>query len=369
MTRAHMMMAPLIASVLSSGLCATRSTEHNHTDVDACKLLVARLGCGTALGSSDGSSDDANGLTVTNVCPVACPNAAATKGQEQTTLKFSITSDTAIDWHFVGGGAASAPVGTGTFSPWLQEPELTGGWLRPSSMATPEDGQLAIHTVSAFTTFNVSFEFIMGQSPGPAFCWSTAAFVFQATDAQHYRTFEFPSQGQQLRAEHFWAQVSTVQDKSGWRETNSMQGPVHGVTSAQNWPHTVNASLGSDGMLHLWVDGRPLVPVHVGTSTGYIGLATYNLLGADVARVRNVMVVGNTAPAKSFDKSVGMGRGFAVLKVPKPAKGVITTTRVGNMVRAPNGDLIAGNDINLLRTKDGTSWTAQVCLSLVLSCS
>ena len=42
----------------------------------------------------------------------------------------------------------------------------------------------------------------------------------------------------------------------------------------------MRAELGADGWLKAWVDGRPLAPVHVGATAGYLGLATYNLLGA-----------------------------------------------------------------------------------------
>ena len=101
-------------------------------------------------------------------------------------------------------------------------------------------------------------------------------------------------------------QIAHVHDH-GWRETISMQGPVHGVTSGNSWPHHARAALTADGMLAVWVDGRPLTPVHVGAQAGYLGLATYNLLGNDVARVANVTVTGAVASASAFDRSVELG--------------------------------------------------------------
>ena len=275
-----------------------------------------------------------------------------------TALKFSM-ADTS-DWYFAGGGKESAPPQTGEFGTWIEENET--GWLRPASLkATPEDGMIAIHTKTAFTTFNVSFDFVVGQGP-KAECWSSPAFVFAAKDAQHFKTLEFPVQGQQNRAEHFWAQVNSVRDSSGWRESLSMQGPIHGVTSGNSWPHAVRATLGSDGLLFAWIDGRPLQPVQVGTAAGYLGLTTYNILANDAARVKNVQVVGQSAPsAKPFDKSIGMGRGFVVVPGTDPGgdcksfpcNGVVGDSRhVGHMVRAPNGDLIAPNGGTQLRTKD-----------------
>ena len=145
-----------------------------------------------------------------------------------------------------------------------------------------------------------------------------------------------------------------------------MQGPVHGVTSGNSWPHTARASLGSDGMLRVWVDGRPLLPVEVGLTSGYIGLASYNLLGNDVGRVKHVTVVGETdGAAPAFDKTVPMGRGFHVVAPPGTnaceqgkSVGCVVTTHVARMVRAPNGDLIAPNGGTLLRTKDnGSTWS------------
>ena len=145
-----------------------------------------------------------------------------------------------------------------------------------------------------------------------------------------------------------------------------MQGPVHGVTSGNSWAHRARVELHADGLLHTWVDGRPLRPVDVGVAPGYVGLASYNLLGNDVGRVRNVAVTGMlTATTTPFDRTVQLGRGFTNIEVPGKkacghgeAAGCVTTTHVGRMVRAPNGDLIAPNGATLLRTMDnGTTWT------------
>ena len=355
------MLTPLLLLSLASGATTTSGDE-------ACAKLAERLGCRAPLAAAGGPS--AGGLTVADTCPSACPSPsnASTAGATAaaaapTALTFSMADIS--DWHFAGGGKESAPPQTGAFGAWLEENKT--GWLRPISMATPEDGMLAIHTKTAFTTFNVSFDFIVGQGP-KAECWSPPAFVFAAKDAQHFKTLEFPYQGQQNRAEHFWAQVNRVSDSSGWRESLSMQGPVHGVTSGNSWPHTVRATLGNDGLLFVWVDGRPLEPVQVGTAAGYLGLATYNILGNDVARFKNVQVVGQAAAA-SFDMSVGMGRGFTVIPGTDPigawVNGAWRTTskytgdsrHVGHMVRAPNGDYIAPNGGSQLRTKDGKAWT------------
>ena len=71
------------------------------------------------------------------------------------------------------------------------------------------------------------------------------------------------------------------------------------VTSANGWPHSVRAELDGTSTLRVWVDGRPLPPVALGPVGvhGYLGLATYNLLGNDLARVVNVTVTAVLAPA------------------------------------------------------------------------
>lgn len=357
----------------------------------ACLQLAASLGCGATLTALNASSSalagkeiadesdppfeptlltrvlncdlnaicslaDSGGVLVSDVCPAACLPIPALSdsgavGVEQT-VTFSLEGESQADWFFAGDAKK-----------WVQE--AGSGWLVPDSMATPEDGNIAVLTKYSFSTFNATFDFVVGQGPN-AECWSTAAFVFQATDAQHYKVVEFPYQGQQNRAEHFWATVSVVSDSSGWREAISMQGPVHGVTSGNSWAHRARVELHANGLLHTWVDGRPLQPVDVGMTPGYVGLASYNLLGNDVGRVRNVAVNGELAtPTPPFDRTVQLGRSFTNIEVPGKkacghgeAAGCVTTTHVGRMVRAPNGDLIAPNGATLLRTMDnGTTWT------------
>ena len=326
------------------------------TAAAACLHLAATLGCGARLTAVNGSSSPApqssSVVLVSDVCLGACPPPASAVQAAEQTVTFSITDVSEADWFFAGDAKK-----------WVEQPG--SGWIIPDSMKTPEDGNLAVLTQFSFSTFNATFDFVVGQG-ADAECWSTAAFVFQATDAQHFKVVEFPYQGQQNRAEHFWATVSEVSDSSGWRATKSMQGPVHGVTSGNSWPHSARVELHADGLLYTWVDGRPLQPVNVGVASGYVGLASYNLLGNDVGRVRNVAVRGVLAGAPApFDKTLQLGRGFTNIEVPgKKAcgggqgAGCVTTTHVGRMVRAPNGDLIAPNGATLLRTVDnGTTWT------------
>ena len=64
----------------------------------------------------------------------------------------------------------------------------------------------------------------------------------------------------------------------------------------------------------------------VGATAGYLGLATYNLLGNEVARVGNVNVVGAVdGTAAPFDKTVRIGRGFTDIEA-GPKVGVTQRT-------------------------------------------
>ena len=152
---------------------------------------------------------------------LAAANAAVP--ELKTTLTFSLADPS--QWHYAGTNIANATKDKGLDVPgiWTQAlgPGIDGPtkWILPASKATSEDGQLAVLTTQAFTTFNVSFDFTLGLPCGDTpVCefevWGTAAFVFQATDSQHFTMLEFPYQGQQNRAEHFWAHVTKVQPRA-----------------------------------------------------------------------------------------------------------------------------------------------------------
>ena len=135
---------------------------------------------------------DGAGLTVADVCPTPCATARAPEaGANNKTVTFGFADPS--DWFF----ASTLKEGKRVVRKWLEEPQT--GWLRPESMTTPEDGDLAVLTTAAFATFDASFDFVVGQGPA-AECWSTAAFVFGAKSAQDFWTVEFPYQGQQNRA-------------------------------------------------------------------------------------------------------------------------------------------------------------------------
>ena len=152
---------------------------------------MSTQGCGAVLGP-DGAGGEGQTVTVADVCPTACvagadePEAGANK-----TVTFGFADPS--DWFF----ASTLKEGKRVVRKWLEEPQT--GWLRPESMATPEDGDLAVLTTAAFAPFAASFDFVVGQGPA-AECWSTAAFVFGAKSAQDFWTVEFPYQGQQNRA-------------------------------------------------------------------------------------------------------------------------------------------------------------------------
>jgi len=89
---------------------------------------------------------------------------------------------------------------------------------------------------------------------------------------------DFPTIGQQYRAEHFWATISKV-DERGYREGLHME-MVHGVSSAIGLWHKARIQVQGDE-IRVWVDGRPVTAVHDATypGPGRIGLATYSGYG------------------------------------------------------------------------------------------
>ena len=113
-------------------------------------------------------------------------------------LTFNL-ADPSQQWHFAGTNIANATKDKAHDVPgiWVQEEAGPNHWIRPASRATSEDGQLAVLTTEAFTTFNVSFDFTLGlPCAGAPTCefevWGTAAFVFGAIDSQHFKMLEFP---------------------------------------------------------------------------------------------------------------------------------------------------------------------------------
>ena len=170
-------------------------------------------------------------------------------------------------WSYVG-----EPWVVSAFGDWAEP--VRGFWSEAPEHAIAEDGNFAFYTQRAFTTFSASATFRM-LAP-----WSGAAFVFGAANASSFFQVEFPSTGQQARAEHAWVTLSSV-DSAGIRTARYLHGPVGGVTSQPGFEHTMQVTLDESAMLHVRIDGRPIPAYHLPEALenpGYVGFGTCNMV-------------------------------------------------------------------------------------------
>ena len=319
-----------------------------------CTSVVALLGCAGDLSVTDPVLPP--GTSVAEFCAVECslqPAAAAGDYMYAATNGYNHHHDDANqqvrlqmnqkDWAVLG-------------PPW------TGNTI-DSDLITPtgdvaEDGNLAIFTAQAFATFELSYSFMMTDQPMGD--WSSPGVVFAARNSSGgYYVVDVPSQGQQFRGESQWATVSRVDPQgSGIRAGLAME-RMPGVTSTPGVLHSARVRLDESGTLSVWIDGRPMPPLALGPQppTGFLGLATYSLMGGGARAIyHNVTVAaGWTAPAAPLVFAAASG-------LPRPWRAVAawnTSTSVGNMVKAgSSGELLAINGGRLLRSSDdGLSWT------------
>ena len=209
------------------------------------------------------------------------------------------------------------------------------------------DENLAFYTSRAYADFEAEWEFRWDVT------WGNAGLVFRARDAQHYYMVHFPVVGQHYRAEHFWACISKV-GENGFVEVLNME-MVHGVSSTQSLWHKVRVVM-EGNEIRVWVDGRPLSVVKDDTYSepGYVGLSTYCTLETPVnvkSSFRNLRIRGQEAQAPAWDPAVQPVRNW--FNIPDAVG-----TACGNMVRAPNGELLLTTDEGMVvrSPDDGRTW-------------
>ena len=225
----------------------------------------------TAIMFSIGAAD-AQPITRTAAAPAAAPT-----GRDSFPLQ---PAEHGGQWDFVGLPWVSSAAGDWT-------PPLTpGNWSEAPEHSIADDGNFAFYIGRTFTTFTAEFEFRM-LSP-----WAGAGFVFGAgADAGTASTkngttsfylLEFPSTGQQARAEHAWLTLSSVDAATGVRSAHYLH-QLGGVTSQNGFAHRLRLTLDARGLLSAWVDGRPVPPFLLGRAAvarpGCVGYSSYNVLG------------------------------------------------------------------------------------------
>ena len=234
---------------------------------------------------------------------------------------------------------------------------INGQWQQDEdgTLSAPENlthENLLFFVDRVYLDFEAEFEFRLDT------LFTTAALLFRAADAQHYYAIDFPVVGQQSRAEHFWATVSTV-DKTTWRRGLHMQ-MVPGVTSTQAYWHKARVVVQGDA-IRVWVNGRPVSTVHDTTypAPGFIGLATYEGYSAkNKSLFRNLRVTGRALPPPAWDDSI-QPECRRVIIHPGPAGSCGK-----NFCRLADGQLVVQSTGRICRSDDnGRTWSLgnEVC--------
>lgn len=215
---------------------------------------------------------------------------------------------------------------------------------------------LAFYLPQAFTDVTVEFELMASYRETGS---GDAGVILRAQDANHYYWVRFPWCGQQLRAKHFWAAISRV-DESGYIR-NLRLAMMPGVPSETDRWYKLRVECAGE-RIQVWVDGRP-GPVVTDASfrAGRIGFAGYGGFS-----VRNVKVAGSAAPAQPWDAETRLPRNWF-----HPAPSIAGGQNMPSICRAPGGDLLLAipseNATFLVRSIDnGRTWGAPQELPAVL---
>jgi hypothetical protein len=232
------------------------------------------------------------------------------------------------EWHFINGG-------------WTEEEG------RINSPQTGDTHALAFHLPQAFSDVTAEFEFMASYRETGS---GDAGIILRAQDANHYYWVRFPWCGQQLRAKHFWAAISRV-DESGYIR-NLRLAMVPGVPSETNRWYSVRVEC-KGAQIRVWVDGRP-GPVATDASfrAGRVGLAGYGGFS-----FRNVRIGGKPTRAEAWNAELRPPRNWI-----HPAPTLKGGQNMASVCRAPGGDLLllipSEKSTFLVRSADnGRTWS------------
>jgi len=223
--------------------------------------------------------------------------------------------------------------------------EGEGGRINPPE--TRDSHSLAFYQPQAFDDLTAEFDLMMSFRETGA---GDAGIMLRARDANHYYWVRFPWCGQQLRAKHFWAAISKV-DETGYIR-NLKLAMIPGVPSETDRWYAVRVECRGE-QIRVWVDGR-LGPTVTDASfrAGRVGLAGYG--GFSFRRVR---VKGAAAPLKGWN---------AELRPPQnwfhPAPSLVGGQNMPSLCRTPGGHLLLAipseKGTFLVRSEDnGRTWS------------
>ena len=251
----------------------------------------------------------------------------------------------AIGLNYCSAKGDEPMIGFGDGSRWKC---LGGKWagdgpsfIPPATPRVRNTHSRAFHVGNAWSDLTAEFEY----SPGP---WEagagTAGFILRARDGGHYYVVQFPWVGQAYRSKHFWAGLAKVSGDGYVRYLKFRVVP--GVASEIDRWYSVKVE--ADGpRVRAWVDGRLAVDVSDDTySSGFVGLSGYGGYS-----FRNLRVTGKKHEPPGWDDAVTIARPWVELPVP-------STMPTGCV--APNGDVLLGSGMTLLRSTDkGRTWNKE----------
>jgi hypothetical protein len=184
---------------------------------------------------------------------------------------------------------------------------------------------LAFYLPHAFSDVTAEFDLMTSYRETGS---GDAGIILRASDANHYYWIRFPWCGQQLRAKHFWAAISAV-DESGYIR-NLAFAMIPGVPSETDRWYNVRVEC-AGSQIRVWVDGRrgPAV-TDSRFARGRVGFAGYGGFA-----LRNVRVSGNPQPAEPWDANVQPPRNWF-----HPAPNLAGGQNMPSICRTPKGDLL-----------------------------
>jgi len=197
-------------------------------------------------------------------------------------------------WSFVGGPWRHAD---GLISP-VVGPLKGGAEAYDGQRCVNTDEYLAFYTQRAYGDFEAEFRFRWEGGGGHG----GAGMIFRAQDAKHYYLAHLPGCGQCIRASHFWACISLV-DESGWVKILKME-MLHGVATELTLWRTARLRV-CGNRFDFSVDGRPMSPVFDDTYSqpGRVGLEAWGL-GEGTSSFEDVRIRGNEVSAGDWDESI-----------------------------------------------------------------
>ena len=184
---------------------------------------------------------------------------------------------------------------------------------------------LAFYQPAAYADLTAEFDFMASYRETGA---GDAGLILRAQDANRYYWIHFPWCGQQLRAKHFWAAISKVDD-SGYIRNLALAMMPSLPSETDRWYSVRVEARGKQ--IRLWVDGRPgpVVEDEV-LQAGRVGLAGYGGFA-----FRNVRIQGTQVGAPPWDESILPPRNWI-----HPAPDLPGGQNMPSLCRAPGGYIL-----------------------------